>query len=78
MTLEDIHQFEYWLELGFSQLLDGLTVAPVYDSSTRSLTAKTPRIEVKAIIGPNLEHRHNFTNSVAVNQGSGTVAIPLM
>lgn len=59
--IDNICQFEKHLEDGFAYILSGLA-ARVYDTATRNQDAVTPRIEVKAIIGSYIEHRHPFSN----------------
>ncbi len=65
--IEEILQFEQWLEYGFKSILSGLVTAPVYDTTTRAETAVSPRIVVKAIVGTYKEHRHQFAQGVYLN-----------
>lgn len=65
-TLQEIHNFEYILESGFRNALAN-TGAQIFDTASRDETAVSPRIEIKAVIGSYLEHRHQFRDVVNGN-----------
>jgi hypothetical protein len=55
MTLEELYQFEQWLETGFKQLLAG--VCPSIYGSRECAELVSPRVEIKAILGPAMQHQ---------------------
>lgn len=63
-TLAEIYQLEKHIETGVSTLLDG-TTANIY-TSRETTDLASERIEIKAILGENLEHRHPFSDGSSV------------
>ena len=54
MNLDELYQFEHWLETGFKQLLAG--VCPSIYGSREASDLVSPRVEIKAVLGPALQH----------------------
>jgi len=54
MNVEELYQFEQWLETGFTALLRG-TCESIY-TSREAEDLVSPRVEIKAILGPALQH----------------------
>ncbi len=54
MNVEELYQFEQWLETGFAAILAG-TCPNIY-TSREADELISPRVEIKAILGPALQH----------------------
>ena len=54
MNLDELYQFEKLLETGFAQLLAG--VCPDIYTSREAAELVSPRVEIKAVLGPALQH----------------------
>jgi hypothetical protein len=64
MNLEELYQFEQWLETGFAALLAG-TCPNIYTSrDTEDMVS--PRVEIKAILGPALQHHKSMFSGAVV------------
>tara|TARA_R110000868_G_scaffold202766_1_gene450537 strand:+ start:126 stop:593 length:468 start_codon:yes stop_codon:yes gene_type:complete len=60
MTLDELYQFERWTEEGFAAILAG--VCPKIYASREPCDLESPRVEIKAVIGPALQHSKSFTS----------------
>lgn len=60
MTLDELYQFERWTEEGFAAILAG--ICPKIYTSREPCELESPRVEIKAVIGPALNHSKSFTN----------------
>jgi hypothetical protein len=65
MNLDELYQFEHWLEAGFKQLLSG--VCPSIYASREAQDLISPRVEIKAVLGPALDH-HKATYAGATSE----------
>jgi hypothetical protein len=58
MTTEELYRWEHWLELGFAGILAG--ACPLIYKSREASELQSPRIEIKAIAGPVMDHSRSF------------------